>query len=203
MSDKSPSKTEAELADTRPNRRQERLAGGDEHAQLEMLLHRARTARDGEEAMEYVQKAVDILPDDPRVQSTVQLGVFSRLRADAFLAFLAETEKHYVIQFRHSRPFAVPKARGVVEPYPPTVRRTDAERALQMMWWMLLGLVPAGLGAVTLCPVAVWRGLRALQRTTGDGRQRRIAWVAILVALVLGLVGAFFSGLLLLHVLIG
>ena len=149
-----------------------------------------------------MQRAVDLGPDDPRVQSSVQLSVFNKLRADAFVAFLAETGNRYVITFRNSRPFTVPKARKEPEPYPPT-KRTDAERALSMMWWMLLGLIPAGLGAIILSPFAIGRGIRALQRDYRDPRQHRMAWMAILVALGLGLVGIFFGALLVLHLYIG
>jgi hypothetical protein len=203
MRDQSLWTTDSELADTRPSRRHHRPEEGVEHAVLEALLEHARTARDGDEALEYVQRAANLRPDDPRVLSTAQLSVFNKLRSDAFLAFLAETDKHYVIQFRNSRPYSVPKAHAIAEPYPPTHRRTEAERALRMMWWMILGLIPAGLGAVILSPVALWHGLRALQSDGRDLQQRRMAWVAILVALVLGMLGALFGALLVLHVLIG
>ncbi len=56
-----------------------------------------------------------------------------------FSLFLAETDKQYVIKFRNSWPFSVPKARGLQELYPPR-KRTDGERALSMMWWLILGL---------------------------------------------------------------
>ncbi len=203
MTDRSLIRTESSLAETQPSRKQNRGQEGIDRAQLEMWLHQARTARSGDEALEYVQRAVDMLPDDPRVLSTAQLSMFDKLSSDAFLAFLAETDRHYVIQFRHSRPFSVPKARNLAEPYPPTARRTEAERALRMMWWMLLGLIPAGLGAVILSPLALRHGIRALQRDSRDPQQHRMAWAAIFVALALGLIGVFFSALLVLHILIG
>ncbi len=203
MAEKSIYRPESSLEETQPSRRHNRPGDGVDRARLEMLLHQARTARDDDEALEYVQRAVDMLPDDPRVQSTAQLGMFNKLSRDAFLAFLAETDKHYVIQFRDSRPFSVPKARNRAEVYPPTIRRTEAERALRMMWWMILGLIPAGLGAVILSPIALRHGIRALQQNSRDPQQHRMAWAAILVALALGLIGVFFSALLALHVLIG
>src|SRR5512141_2319720 len=147
MSNQNIYRPEASLADTQPTRRRNPGDDGVDRGQLEQLLHQARTARSPEEALEYVQRAVDMVPDDPRVQSSVQLSLFEKLSSDAFLAFLAETDRRYVISFRNSRPFAVPKARAEAEAYPP-VRRTDAERGLRMMWWMILGLIPAGLGAI-------------------------------------------------------
>jgi len=202
MKDGNTYKHESTLADTQPGRTHRNDVGADRRERLESLLHQARTARDGDAAMEYVQSAVDLGPDDPRVQSSVQLSVFSKLSADAFVAFLAETGNRYVITFRNSRPFTVPKARNEPEPYPPA-RRTDAERALGMMWWMIIGLIPAGLGAVILSPFAISRAIRSLQRDYPDPRQHRTAWIAIFVALGLGLLGIFFGALLLLHLYIG
>ncbi len=198
-----PPRSEASIADTQPTKRRNPGESVD-RGRLEMLLHQARTARSPEEALEYVQRAVDMLPNDPRVQSTVQLRLFDKLSNDAFLGFLAETANRYVVEFRDSRPFSVPKARAEPEPYPP-VRRTEAEKALRMMWWMILGLIPAGLGAIVLTPLALRHGIRSLQSDTEnrDPRQHRIAWMGILVALALGVLGVFFAALLLLHLLLG
>ncbi len=201
MRDENSYKRESTLAETQPGHGR-REDAGDRRQRVETLLHQARTARDGDAAMEYVQRAVDLGPDDPRVQSSVQLSVFRKLGADAFVAFLAETANRYVITFRNSRPFTVPKARSEPEPYPP-IRRTEAERALKMMWWLILGLIPAGLGAVILSPLAIAHGIRALQHDYRDPRQHRMAWVAILLALGLGVLGLFFGALLLLHFYIG
>ncbi len=196
-------KPESTLADTQPSRHNSpaESTGALDRGQLEELLHKARTAGDGETALEYVQRAVDLLPDDPRVLSSVQLSMFEKLNSDAFLAYLAETDKSYVITFRNSRPFSVPKARAEAEQYPPT-HRTEAERALRMMWWMILGLIPAGIVTVVLSPFALRHGIRALKRDHGDPQQHRLAWTAIFVAFSLGLLGAFFSALLVLHLLL-
>lgn len=190
------------LSDTQPGNRGRGSQTPESRQQLETLLHEARTAPSGDLAMEYVQQAVNLRPNDPRVQSTVQLSLFRKLASDAFLAFLAETDGRYVITFRNSRPFSVPKARNEPEKYPPT-KRTDAERAMSMMWWMILGLVPAGLGAIIISPFAIGWGIRALQHDYRDPRQHRMAWMAILVALALGVLGVFFGGLLLLHFYLG
>ncbi len=203
MTERNPHRPEWSIADTQPTKRRNPGDGAD-RGRLEMLLHQARTAHSSEEALEYVQRAVDMLPNDPRVQSTVQLRLFDKLSDDAFLGFLAETASRYVVEFRDSRPFSVPKARAEPEPYPP-VRRTEAEKALRMMWWMILGLIPAGVGAIILSPLALRHGVRSLQSEAEnqDPRQHRMAWMGILVALALGVLGVFFAALLLLHLLLG
>lgn len=204
MRDKSLLKPESTLEDTQPTRhaRPDDAAMAADDREIDELLRKARTESNREMALEYVQRAVDMLPDDPRVLSGVQLRMFEQLNSDAFLTFLAETDKRYVITFRNSRPFMVPKARNEPEAYPP-VRRTEAERAMRMMWWMILGLIPAGIGAVILSPLAMRYGIRALRRDSADPQQHRMAWAAIFVALVLGMLGAFFSALLVLHLLLG
>lgn len=201
MADQYSSRREPSIAETQPSKR--RTPGdGIDRGRLEMLLHQARTARSPEEALEYAQRAVDMLPNDPRVQSTVQLRLFDKLSQDAFLGFLAETANRYVVEFRDSRPISVPKARAEPEAYPPA-RRTEAEKALRMMWWMLLGLIPAGLGAIIVSPLALRHGVRSLQTEYQDPRLHRMAWMAIFVALGLGVLGVFFAALLLLHLLLG
>ncbi len=79
---------------------------------VEALIRNSRKAQNPQVALEYAQRAVDALPDDPKVQESVQRSVFSRLNQDAFVAFLAETDKHYVITFRNSRPVVIPKVRA-------------------------------------------------------------------------------------------
>lgn len=202
MRDENNYRREASLADTQPTKRRNPADGSVDRGRLETLLHQARTAHSPEEALEFAQRAVDMVPNDPRVQSSVQLSLFDKLNRDAFLQYLAETDQRYVIAFRNSRPFAVPKARNEPEAYPP-LHRTDAERALRMMWWLILGLIPAGLGTIILSPIALRFGIRALQQNSRDPRQHRMAWAAIGIALALGVLGVFFAALLVLHLFLG
>lgn len=165
---------------------------------VEKLLKASRTAQDPQIALEYAQRAADALPDDPQVQESVQRSVFSSLGQDAFVAFLAETDKHYVITFRNSRPVVIPKARTQPEIFP-TARETAGERALGMFWWLLLGLLPAGIGALILSPLTAGRAIDILGRKDMDAREKRLAWVAVFLAGLLGLLGMIFTLLLILH----
>src|SRR5512140_1840350 len=110
MANRNLERPEWSIADTQPTKRRD-PGNGVDRGRLEMLLHQARIARSPEEALEYAQRAVDILPNDARVQSTVQLRLFDKLSRDAFVSFLAETSSRYVVEFRDSRPFSLPKAR--------------------------------------------------------------------------------------------
>src|SRR5690349_58341 len=111
---------------------------------VEALIQVSRATKNPMVALEYAQRAADVLPDHPEVQESVQRSVFSRLDHDAFVAFVAESDKHYVIRFRNSRPIVVPKARLHQELFP-SLKRPEGERVLGMIWWVILGLVPAGI----------------------------------------------------------
>jgi hypothetical protein len=176
------------------------LPTGVSQKDVESLLKASREAQDPHVALEYAQRAIDALPDDPQVQENVQRSVFTKLSQDAFVAFLAETDKHYVITFRNSRPVVVPKARTQPEIFPEP-KRTEGERALGMLWWLMLGLVPVGIGALILSPLTAGRAVDILWRKDMDSREKRLAWVTFFLAGVLGLLGMIFTLLLVLHLI--
>jgi hypothetical protein len=167
---------------------------------IQRVLKASRGARDSHLALEYAQRAADVLPDDPQVQESVQRGIFKKLRQDAFVAFLAETEKHYVITFRNPRPVVVPKARAQPEIFPEG-QKTEGERVLGMLWWVILGLLPAGIGALILSPLTMGSAIHILRRRNMDAREKRLAWVTVFLAGVFGLLGMFFTLLLVLHLI--
>ena len=180
-------------------------------AEVENLLKASVEAPDHETAIQYAQRAADALPDDPQMQENVQHSVFTRLNQDAFVSFLTETHKHYVITLRNSRPVVVPKARTQPEVFP-SPKQTQGERAQGMLWWLVLGLVPAGIGAVILSPFMLghaidilWRkdtdGTRSSTRLQGVHREKRLAWVTFFLAGMLGFLGMFFTFLLVLHLI--
>ena len=168
--------------------------------QVATLLKASLEAADDETALEYAQRAADALPDDPQVQESVQRSIFNRLNNDAFVAFLAETHKHYIITFRNARPVVVPKSRTQPEIFP-VKKQTDGEHTVGMLWWLLLGLVPVGIGALVLSPLIVGYALDVLWRNGIEPREKRMAWVAVFLAAMLGLLGMFFTLLLVLHVI--
>jgi hypothetical protein len=172
---------------------------------LPALLEASNTAQDPQTALEYAQRAVNIQPDDPQVQQCVQRSIFSTLNQDAFVAFLAETEKHYVITFRNPRPIVVAKARTKPEIFP-TSEHTKGERGQSMLWWLLLGLLPVGIGALILSPLTAGYAIDVLlQNKTTDAsqarREKRLAWVTIFLAAALGMLGMSLTLLLVLHLI--
>ena len=84
---------------------------------------------------------------------------------------------------------------------PHWLRRTPGEHVLGMLWWVLLGLVPAGIGALILSPLVAHRALYILTGHDVEGRERRMAALTILLAGIFGLLGGFFTFLLILHLI--
>jgi len=167
---------------------------------VEELIQVSRGAQDPHVALEYAQRAADSHPDHPQVQESLQRSIFMRLNQDAFVAFVAESTQDYVIRFRNSRPVMVPKTRTHEELFP-SLKQTEGEKVLGMIWWILLGLVPAGVVALFLSPLVVYRALYVLTQRGMDRRDRRMAFITILLAGLLGLLGAFFTFLLVLHLI--
>lgn len=170
--------------------------GSSSDGEIERWLQLSKVP-DPRAASDYAQRAVELQPDDPRVIETVQHNVLQKLNRDSFVAFLAETDKTYIVTLRNARPIAIPKAREQPEIFP-SPERTDGERAVGMVWWMVLGLIPSGIGALILSPFVMRRGLRILNRKS-DPREERLAWLSVMLAAGFGLVGAFFALLLGIH----
>ncbi len=163
-------------------------------------LELSRGTGDPHIALEYIQRAIDLAPDDPRAHTSLLDLLRERLKQDPYILFLAETEKNYIVTFRHSRPIVVPKTRREPEIFP-SLTKTEGERVLSMIWWMALGIVPAGLGAVILFPSVIRGSVEVLTRRGAPARDQRMALVALVLACALGCSGAFLGFLLFLHLL--
>jgi hypothetical protein len=162
------------------------------------LLRLSSTARDTQEALEYAQRAVELSPDDAGAHGALQRAMLARLNQDAFVAFLAETANTYVVHLRQPRPLVVPKTRAQPEKFPPD-KRTPGEHLWVLVWWQILGLVPAGVGALLLSPLVFQRSLAALNKPELTPHDRKLAMSALGATIALGLLGAAFTLLLILH----
>lgn len=171
----------------------------DPEVDIASLLAASQGSPDPDAAFEHSQRAADLLPDDPNVQAHLQSLVFQRLRGDATIAFLAETERHYIVTFRKSRPVVVPKGRASAAAFPARTA-SEGERIFGWLRWVAIGLVPAGIGALVLSPIVIGAAIGVLGRRRASPRDRRLALVTILLAGLLGLLGMVFSLALALHV---
>jgi len=167
---------------------------------VEQWLQLSANAPDPQAAMEYAQRALGAQPNNPRVHQSVQRCVLDRLNQDAFVAFLAETSEHYLVRLRTVQPVMMPKVRAQAEVFPDG-DRTRGERALSKVWWLVLGLIPAGVGTLILSPWVAVKAWQALSQNGADAREQRLGWLSLGLTLVLAGLGAFFSLLLLLHLI--
>ncbi len=173
-------------------------AAHDEPNNPDVWLRLAYTAPDTRTALENIERAVDLSPDSPRVQAGLHYILFPRWKDDPFVQFLAETDKNYVVTLRNTRPVVIPKARAEEEVYPPP-RLTEVQRVSRLVGWMMLGIVPAGLGAFVLAPVTVSRAFKLLRARGLSARDQRTALVTLILACGIGLIGEVLFGLFLLH----
>lgn len=164
----------------------------------EAWLRLSDTESDARAALEDIQRAIDLKPDDPSVQAALERVLSVRLRTDPFVEFLAETDQNYVVTLRNSRPIVVPKSRNQTAPYPPP-RLSEAERAARWVGLMALGLVPAGIGAFVLAFFVIPRMLELVRARGLAPREHRVATVALVQASGITLVGVVLLSLLLLH----
>ncbi len=161
-------------------------------------LRLAYAARDARSALEYIQRAVDLKPNDAAVQSGLRYILFNRLKQDPFVQFLAETEWNYVVTLRNSPPIIIPKGRFKSEIYPPA-KISEGQRLARLVALMALGLTVVGAGALVLAPVVIRRALRILNTRGTPRPEYRRALVMLVLAAVLGLLGEALFGLFLLH----
>lgn len=183
-----------ERPDTQRNKDASGAAGAEEWAQM------SRETKDSLAAFEHLQRATSEQPDDPRIQASLQQSIFERLKDDPSIAFLGETDSHYIVKFDDARPVLVPKARAQAHVSTPH-QRTEGERVLGMVWWIALGFTLGGAGAFIASLFVLRRAVQLLRRRGVAADERRMAWVAIGLASVLGVIGEFFMVLLVLHFL--
>jgi tetratricopeptide (TPR) repeat protein len=166
--------------------------------QLDAWLWLGSVTADEKGSLQCLQRAMELAPDDPRVQQALQRVLLGSLERDAFIAYLAESDKTYTVTLRSSSPLLIPKARAVSKVFPPP-RFTEGESIFRLLVWMTLGLLPLGIGTLLLLPYVVGRSIRLLRTPHLEPIERRRVEIALLAALSLGVCGVALFGLLLLH----
>lgn len=166
-------------------------------AGIEYSLEPARETTDNAAGLQSLQRAVESLPEDPRVQTAAQDSLLKALKQDAFLSYLSETDKTYTVSLQ-SRVVDIPKVRASFDIYPP-IRLYESQRLFRLVLWMTVGLVPLGVGTLLVLPLALWRSIRLLRVRDLDPIERRRGQAALVTIMCLGIVGMGLFGLLLLH----
>ncbi len=167
-------------------------------ANADAWLRLSYATPDPYQALEYVQRAVELKPNDPAIQSGLRYILFNRFKQDPFVEFLAETDRDYVITLRGSRPVVVPKRRKRSEIFPPA-KLSEGQRVAGMLGWEALGIIAAGAGALILAPVVIQRAYRLLNTRGLEPVEQRRALLTLIFAAGLGLLGEAIFALFLLH----
>ncbi len=140
----------------------------------------AEAANDLPEKVAALGRLAQLNPRDGAARQQLYAAMHALLREDAFLAYRGETRTFYEIETCDGLGFTHPKNRALVPPYP-SHDISPAHKAQRWLAWSALGLIPAGLGAVLLAPIAIAAGLRALAQPVSPSERRR-AWIIIAAA---------------------
>ncbi len=157
----------------------------DEPANEQAWFWRAGTAESQEESIAALSQVLTLNPANAATRQGLYEALQGLLRHDAFLAYLGETDDLYQVRTKQDFRFAHPKDRAAPEPFPP-LEPPPAQAAQRWLVRALIGLLPAGLGALLCAPLAALAALKLLRYPTPDTRQRAliILWLAVAVWLI-------------------
>lgn len=164
---------------------------------IEVWLLRASAADSRAEKLMCLSMALDLVPGHPVAQREMYRTLSAYLRQDAFLAYGSEDEHLYFVRTADGLPLAVPKQRAAPTPYPPP-QPSPLQPAVRRLRWALLGLLPAGLGALVCAPLAAHTVLRA-RRLDLKPKERRRSSILLAAAFCLWAVALLWAVLLFLH----
>jgi len=132
----------------------------------------ASAAETPEAAIAAFSEALNLNPADPTARQGLYVAMQGLLRQDAFLAYQGETQTAYRISTKRGFQFAHPKDRAAPELFPPA-EPAPTHPAQRWLAWALIGLVPAGVGAVLCAPVAAVAALRLRRHPRPEVRARQ------------------------------
>lgn len=153
---------------------------------VDAWLWRARVAATREEKLASLSRALQLAPDHPRARQRLHDALRQRLEDDPFLAYQDESDRLYYVRTANDLSAVVPKGRAVPLPYPPP-ETSPAQAATRWLGCAILGLLPAGLGALVCAPLAIRAALRALRQplTTKERTRSQIVLGAASLLLIL------------------
>lgn len=162
---------------------------------IELWLLQAAVASSRAERLAIISQALELNPDHSLAQRALYHTLNEQLEADPFLAYEGEDDALYRIVTADNVRVAVPKRRTPPAPFPPLERR-PLDRAWRYLGLALVGLLPAGLGAVVLAPLALLAALRTLPSLATERYERRLV---IFLSFALWVVGLLLAALFALH----
>lgn len=121
------------------------------------------------------------------------------LHHDPFLVYQEETKNLYRVRNADHMVLSIPKRRAFINPYPHE-RSKQLRAAYHWLALALFGLMLAGIGTIIFAPLAALTAIDAGQSIRSRADQVSAA-VVLILAIVLFLIGFFFSILFILHLI--
>lgn len=164
---------------------------------VDAWLWRARVAETTEEKIVSLSRILQLSPQHAQAGRLLHEALRQHLEEDAFLAYERESHRLYYIRTAGDLAVTVPKQRAVPAPYPPP-EPSPLQPATRWLGWALLGLLPAGLGAVVCAPLAIRAALRT-RRHALPAKERLRSQIVLGAASLLFVLGLALALLFLLH----
>lgn len=145
--------------------------------EVEAYLARAANALDVKDRLDFLSRALALDPGHPIAVKQMGEALRGSLVEDPSLAYVAEDDRLYLVRTTDDHDLAVPKRRSV-----PTLDRAESSiLRLSKRWlgWALIGLIPAGLGALFCAPVAGALAILSIREARAESERRRAIAVGI------------------------
>jgi hypothetical protein len=168
-----------------------------EPANEQAWLWRAGTSESLEETIASLSNALMLNPANSATQLMLYEVTHGLLHQDAFLVYLSETSNFYHIRTNADLMLAHPKMRAVPEPFPPPAPPPSG-RAFGWFGWAIVGLIPAGLGALVCAPIAILVAIRLL-RSRASKADRRRAWLVLCGSIIVWLFAVLLVQIFIVH----
>lgn len=164
----------------------------------EIWFQRAQKATTLSEALVCLNQVYTLDPQNAQAREMRYQVLWRLLEADPFLAYQGETKHLYRVWSNLNLELIVPKSRAAVESYPPAASE-PLTPAFSWLRWTVVGLLPAGLGALLLAPATAVRTLIIFYKTPLNQADQVRVFVILFWAIILWAVAISLAFLFMLH----
>ena len=161
-------------------------------------LLRAETAASPEEVVICLNNVLAMDPTHAVARWHMYHTQRSLLEQEPYLVYLDETRELYHVQNGVALSMVVPKEHSITDPFPPP-RPKPLQPAYRWLAWALLGLLPAGVGALVLAPIAAGSALLANLHPLSEADRLR-SLIIMVSSAVIWVLAIMFSLLLAVHI---
>ena len=153
---------------------------------VDAWLLRAWTAHGLEESLNCLSRIIALNPQHPDAQEALHQSLQRFLEANAFLAYVGESNTTYFIHTNTGLVLTVPKKHAIPEPYPPR-EPSLLRQGYRRLGLALFGLALAGLGTFLFAPLAMISAYQAVQHARTKADQIRALIIIVAALLLCGL----------------